>query len=551
MSGESSIVEKGLPCPQSGCGSSDAYVLYDDGHGFCFSCKTSVPSALSIDSSGTPINDSVVRHKAAYGGPFVTGSVRSLVKRGIREETARKYGYTVGEFKGKPVQVAPYYDDAGNLVAQKLRFPDKDFTVLGDGKAIAKLLFGRNLWKSGGKRVVVTEGEIDALSVAQAMGLSWPVVSIPNGASGAVKSISANIEWLETYEEVVLWFDNDEPGRDAAQKCAELLSPGKVKLVQIEAKDANELLKAGDSKGILNAVWEARTYRPDGIISGEEITVEQMKTATALGYSTPYKGLDEMTGGMRKGELILLTAGTGIGKSTIAREINAHFNTHHKLRTGNVFLEEGQAKTAQGYIAIDRNVPLGKLRKDPSILTPEQWEESRRRTIANGRTFFYSHFGSLEADNLLNRLRYMAVSLTCDFIVLDHLSIVVSGMESSKEGERKDIDRLVTRLRQLIEQTGVGVVAIAHLSKADGKSHEEGGRVTLNDLRGSASLKQLPDTIIALERDQQSEQPDEADVRVLKNREFGDTGIATRVKYNKTTGRLVEIDSVEAVGDTF
>lgn len=474
---------------------------------------------------------------------FAKGKVQALNKRGLREDTCRKYGYTVStDLNGSPCQVAPYYDDAGTLIAQKIRFPNKDFTVLGDGKAIGKSLFGKNLWRTGGKRVVITEGEIDAMSVAQAMGLSWPVVSIPNGADGAVKSVKANLEWLDSYGEVVIWFDNDEPGRKAATAVAELLTPGKAKIVHVEEKDANEMLQAGKVKEIVNACWEAKTYRPDGIISGEEIALETLLAVTQKGYSTPYADLDDVTGGLRKGELTLVTAGTGIGKSTAVREIGYHLLTKHGLTIGNVFLEEGQEKTAKGYVAIHNNVPLGKLRADPSLVSREQWEESRKSVLANGRNFFYSHFGSLESDNLLSKLRYMAVTLKVDFVLLDHVSIVVSGMESSREGERKDIDRLMTRLRELVENTGMGVIAIAHLSKTgDGKPHEEGGRVSLNDLRGSGSLKQLPDAIWALERDQQGDTPNEADWRVLKNREHGETGMAGRVSYNRATGRLLPI----------
>jgi twinkle protein len=160
-------------------------------------------------------------------------------------------------------------------------------------------------------------------------------------------------------------------------------------------------------------------------------------------------------------------------------------------------------------------------------------------TVHSGRMFFYDHFGSLGSQSLLAKLRYLAVVERCDFIFLDHISIVISGETSSSEGERRDIDLLMTRLRQLIEETGVGVVAIVHLKQPEGKPHEEGGRVTLSHLRGSGSLKQIPDAIVVLERDQQGENPDETLVRVLKNREFGDLGVADTLGYSKRTGRLL------------
>jgi twinkle protein len=467
------------------------------------------------------------------------GEFRSLAKRKLHEETVRKFGYTVGSYSGQTVQIAPYYDAEGQLVAQKLRFPNKDFVVLGDIKTLP--LFGARLWGSGGKRLVITEGEIDAMSYAQASGLSWPVVSIPNGAPGAKKAIKANLEWIESFDQVVFMFDMDKPGREAAQECATMLTPGKAAIAELPGgfKDANDMLVAGKVKELMQSVWNAKTVRPDGIILGTEITLDDLKSGASKGYDLPYPELNAMIRGVRKGELTLLTAGTGTGKSTLAREIGYHLMMNHGLKIGNIYLEEQFKKTAQGYIAIHNNIPLGKLRADPALLPDDVYRKGLDEVIRNGRNFFYSHFGSLESDNLLNKLRYFAVGLEVDFIILDHISIVVSGQESSREGERKDIDILMTRLRSLIEETGVGVIAISHLKQIDGKSHEEGGRVTLAHLRGSGSLKQLSDNVIALERDQQGDDPTVSQARLLKCREFGETGPAGLLRYDRETGRLL------------
>lgn len=518
---------RGEACPNPECGSSDAFKHHSDGHGHCFSCGHHAAAASDIPKP--------VGVRGGKGGFPVSGEYVLLSKRGISEDTCRKWGYQRGEFSGRPVQIANYIRD-GSVIAQKVRFPDKDFTFLGEPKRAG--LYGMHLWRDGGRMVVITEGEIDALTVSQLQGNKWPVVSVPNGAKGAKRDLEKNLEWLEQFETVVLMFDNDEPGNEAAKECAPLFTPGKCKIARLELKDANEMLQAGKGTAVIDAIWGAKTYRPDGIIDGADITVELLTEAPAKGYSSGYPGLDEKLRGIRKAELTFFTAGTGIGKSTMVREIGYHLAMVEKQSIGNVFLEESYKKTAQAYVAIDRNIPLGDLRSNPALLTPVDYAESLARTVH--RMHFYNHFGSLESENLLSKLRYMAVSLKVDFILLDHISIVVSGQESSKEGERKDIDRLMTHLRSLIEETGVGVIAISHLSKAEGTSHEEGGRVTLNHLRGSGTLKQIPDSIVALERDQQGETPDEADVRVLKNREYGDLGIACRVKYDTKTGRLRE-----------
>jgi twinkle protein len=217
----------------------------------------------------------------------------------------------------------------------------------------------------------------------------------------------------------------------------------------------------------------------------------------------------------------------------------------HGLRVGNIFLEEGYRKTAQGYVAIHNNVPLGNLRYNPSLIDQATYQRTLD-VVIRGRMYFYNHFGSLESENLVRKLRYMAVGLGCDFIVLDHISMVVSGQEGTGQGERKDIDVLMTELRSLVENTGVGVMAIVHLKQPEGKAHEEGGQVSLSQLRGSGSLKQIPDSVVALERDQQAADPNTAHIRLLKNREFGVTGICGQVAYDPETGRLNHCESSES-----
>ena len=257
---------------------------------------------------------------------------------------------------------------------------------------------------------------------------------------------------------------------------------------------------------------------------------------------TPYTELDNKLKGFRKGELSIFTAGSGIGKSTIAREIAYHFMMEHKLRVANIFLEESHAKTAQGYIALHNNVPLSLFRTDPvKILPLETIRETRKLLVANGRNFFYNHFGSMGNDILLSKMRYYANALNVDFIVLDHLSMVISGQESNNE--RKDIDMLMTEIAAFCNETGVGVLVIVHLKRGTGskeKSFNEGGQVSLSDLRGSASLEQLAWNVIALERNQQDrEEADFSRIRILKNREWGFLGEADMLHYNTTTGRLL------------
>lgn len=514
------------PCPD--CGSSDALAVYTD-HTYCHSCGERTTNATAV-AQRKAVSDGA-------GSPIPSGVAGPLNARGINQETCEKWGYLQGTVHGKPCQIAVYRDmETRAPVAAKLRFPNKDFSFVGQPGKVG--LYGAWLWPSGGKMLTVTEGEIDALSVSQAQNNRWPVVSVPSGAQGAVKAIEKALEWVSSFDRVNIWFDNDEPGVKAAKSVADILPPGKAHIVRSELKDANEYLKAGRADEIINLIWRAEPHRPDGIISGAEITRERLFKEVAKGYTLPYPRLSTALYGLRKRELTLLTAGTGMGKSTLAREIAYSLHQEHGLTIGNVYLEESVEKTAQGYIAIHNDIPLGLLRAQPTRLDVETWDRSLKDVI-HQRMFFHDHFGSLDSENLLGKLRYMAVGCKCDFIILDHISIVISGQEGSGEGERKDIDRLMTALRSLIENTGVGIIAIVHLKRPPGQAHTEGGRVTLAHLRGSGSLETLSDNIIAIEGDQQdADTRYQSLIRLLKNREFGDIGEMDTVEYSRDTGRL-------------
>lgn len=510
------------------CGSSDAKAVYSSGTAFCFSCESYFSD---VEGGGTrvKINKDITTRFLGY---------KALHTRGITEETCRKYGYCYVEDKGEVKQCAPYYKN-GELVAQHLRSADKRFSWVGDTRDLE--LFGQSKWKSGGKRLVITEGEIDCLTIAQVFNLRWQVVSVPNGAASAKKYIKQNIEFVESFEEIVLSFDMDEQGRKATEEVAQLLTPGKVKIADWSPyKDPNEMLQAGKGAEIAQRIFNAKLYRPDGIIAGSDITLEDLlEDENYNSYELPYPELNDMLKGLRKGEITTITAGTGIGKSTLAREIAYHLAVKHGLKIGVVALEESIKKSALGYMAIRLNVPMGDLFLDKSIVPIEDFEDAYMELIASDRFYFYDHFGSLESDNLLHKLKYLASGLDVDFIVLDHISIVVSGIADGDE--RRIIDNLMTDLRSLVENTGVGMLLISHLSVPQGgaKAHEEGGRVTLNQLRGSGSIKQISDNIIGVERNQQGKDPNVSLIRLLKNRLIGVTGKAGYVRYHRDTGRLL------------
>lgn len=535
-------------CPD--CGSSDALSVYTDGHTYCFSCNAyhhgERAKALTVFEGGEEGESLAEKHPGCARAEkqpsshlrlILEGVYQALPKRHLQEITLSKFGYTVGSYLGSPVHIAPYYDRTGQLVAQHLRFPDKAFKWLGNPRGVQ--LFGQPLWRdTGGKMLVITEGELDAMSVSQAQDNRYPVVSIPSGAKGAARAIKDNLEFVESYDRVVFAFDNDEAGREAAQECALLLSPGKARICTFPLKDASDMLQAGRVKEIITCIWEAKQWRPDGLIAGKDLW-DDLILPPANGYETPYPLLDNMIHGIRKGELYLFTAGSGIGKSTMVNEIGYHFLMRHGLSIGIIALEESRKRTAERYVGMTLDRPI---HIDRDGLDETEIREAFDKTLNNDRFWLYDHFGSTDLDNLIAKIRHMIVAFGVDFVILDHISIVVSGLDDIAESERKLIDKLMTRLRTLIEETGAGVLAVVHLKRPDGgKSYNEGRQVSLTDLRGSGALEQLSDVVIAIERNQQSEDGEEQNrslVRVLKNRPVGTVGECDTLEYDPDTGRL-------------
>ena len=507
-----------LPCET--CGSSDANSLYTDGHTFCFACNTYGHT-----------EEDVVHHHKPVSFIQLQGAAQRLAKRNISEKVCQQYKiYKDGDFLR-----FHYFDESGILVGVKKKSKDKVFSY--EGK-VPGTLFGQHLFPATGKRVVITEGELDAASCQEAMP-GWPMVSLPSGAAAAKKSIQRAIPWLQGYEEIVLFYDNDEAGRKAAEEAAGVLPPGKCKIARLEAyKDASDALMANDSESIRRAIWNAKPYRPDGIVDGKSLLDLVTTPSPPSDHDYPFNGLQSKLHGIRYGELVTITAGSGIGKSSFCRELATNLLCRGE-RVGYLALEESNRRTALGLMsaAVGKSLHLGE--HDRSTLT-----EAYQATLANWNLFLFDGFGSFDPDLLYNRIEYLATGLDARVIFLDHLSILLSGLDGE---ERRMIDQTMTRLRSLVERTGISMFLVSHLRRTNGDTnHEEGARVTLGQLRGSAAIAQLSDAVIALERNQQSDRADSTTtVRVLKNRYSGEVGVACHLDYDLSTCKFNEIEAEE------
>mgnify|MGYP003150146987 FL=1 len=525
------------PCPV--CDSSDACSINEDGSAYCFSCNKRIPN---YETGGTIEELKVHRMNSVNE---IEGSFTALNDRGISLATAKKYNVKcITNREGKVIRHFYPYCVAAEVTAYKVREEGKHFTWRGNSQGTG--LFGQSLFKDSGKFITLVEGECDAMAAFEMMGSKWPVVSVKSGASGAVRDVKNSIEFLEKFDCVVINFDNDKAGLEASKKVARLLTPGKAKILSLpdDFKDPNDMLKAGRGRSYLEAWWNAKLYTPSGVLNISEKKAEFNNRESKDSVPYPWEGLNKKLHGLRRGELVTLTGGTGLGKSSVTRELEHWLITNTKDNVGIIALEEDWRRTVDGILSIEANARLyiDQVRDEFTEEQLNQFFDNVYDGENKDRVWIHSHFGITDIDEIFSKLRFLIIGCSCKWVVGDHLHMLVSAM--SDGDERRAIDNIMTRLRSIVEETGAGLILVSHLRRVDGnRGHENGISVSLSHLRGSQSIAQLSDCVIALERDQQSDDPQEANtthMRVLKSRYTGDVGMATHLLYDRETGRLGE-----------
>ena len=540
-----------LPCPE--CGGSDPVAKNKDGSAHCFSCdkhyhdydKACESGGLEIKTTSTTVSK-IKDHRNKLSVPS-NGIFTDLHDRRIAKATAMKYGVKVVENTGD--HIYPYY--SGNqMVATKVRYKShdgitKNFNITGSFSDTG--LFGEQLFSKGGKYITLVEGECDAMAGYEMLGSKWAVVSIKRGAAGAVKDVKESLEFLESFDNVVICFDNDKAGKQAAQKIARLFTPSKAKIMTLpeQFNDPNEMLFANKSNDFSQAWWSSKTYTPAGVINVSDYKTKFFTREKKASVPYPYEGLNKKLYGLRQGELVTFTGGTGLGKSSVTRELEHWLIKSTEDNVGIIALEEDPNRTISGILSIEANARLY-IEQELEKFSEEEIDKYFD-ILYNGdnenRVWVHAHFGTNSIDDIFSKLRYMIVGCGCKWVVIDHLHMLVSAVFEGDE--RRAIDSIMTRLRSIVEETGAGIILVSHLRRVEGnKGHENGVQVNLSHLRGSQSIAQLSDCVIALERNQQADDPEEANttvLRVLKSRYTGDVGLATKLLYNNETGRLEEL----------
>lgn len=520
MNTESQFLHK-EPCPS--CGSKDNLARYDDGHGFCFGCE--------YTESGDAGTSAPVEKKKKIDLASL-GNFESLPARKISDLTCAKMKYSIGEYQGKKAHVVNVPDQDGNIVAQKIRMAGKEFRFIGDTKN-AGLVF-QDIWPKGSSaKIVLCEGEIDALSVSQAQGNKYAVVSVPNGSSGALKACKKAYDYLNSFKEIVIMFDMDAAGREATKDISKLFG-SKALIAELPFKDANECLKQSNGKAIIDAIWSAKPYRPDGVVSLSSLR-DSILTPVAEGRPWIYDTLTKATYGRRDGELYFIGAGSGIGKTDFFLQ-QAEADIGNGEGVAMFLLEQPVNETAKRL--------CGKHAKKRFHIPDVAFEESELMdaftALEDKPAFLYDHFGSKDWETISDNIRFLSATEHVKHFYVDHLTALVS----HEDDERRALDRILAEMSSLAQELNICMYVISHLATPEGKPHEEGGRVMAKHFKGSRSIVYWSHFMFGLERDTQAEDEELRQIttfRVLKDRYTGQaTGQTFYLGYETETGILYE-----------
>ena len=536
-------------CPE--CGSNDNRAIYDNGDKmtyFCFGCEATGILNKDIKTQTKTQPEEFINMKESVS-EVSTFPTRGFKTRGIKKAVAEIYGVKVGydEADGQTIKYHYYpVTSKGEVVGYERReVVGKKFIAIGSVKNTDEL-FGQSKFPPGcSKKIVVTEGALDAMSVQQLYNdkdQEWPVVSVINGAGNAHKQIQANLEYLNSFEEVVFMFDADEQGQDGAKLCAKTVRTGKAKIATLgrHGKDASDYLVADRTYELEKAIWNAEKYSPAGIVNSADTwdLFNEDRRADSIPYPDCFGEVNKMTFGRRTGELTIFTAGTGSGKSSFVREDIYHVLQTTQIQVGIVSLEESVRETLDGLVGLHLNKRIS-LPDVPFDREGKEGKDAWKAVAGDGRLTLLDHQGSVSDNSLMDKIEFMAAS-GCKFIYLDHITLAVSEVDGNVN---ESMDKLMSDLLKTCKKHDVWIGVVSHLRKTggQGKTYEEGAAITEDALKGSGSLKQIAFQIIGFSRNKYEEDEFERQkvkVSVLKNRFTGHTGPAGNARFDSETGRL-------------
>ena len=519
------------------CGSSDGCEVYDDGaRTHCFVCNT---TKFPKEEVNVQSNTDTKRVQHTRLDDIAGYRSYPISSRGISQDVVDHFDVKMSvDTNGRPASHFYPVTKKGIITGYKERvLPKVSFPQHGDVSGAE--MFGQSKC-NGSNMLVITEGECDAMAMAEA----WLQVNkkiydvVSMGSATNTNLVLANRTFVNRYDKVILMLDQDEAGEEAIEKVAKIISAGKCYIARLPEKDPNDVLMKHGAKALASAVWGVEQWNPSGILTGESIWEEFMKRqeVESVPYPKCLDGLNQKLGGIRQGEITLFTSGTGSGKSTVIKEIVLELKAQTEDKIGLISLEESVGETTEKFISME----LQRAVMDPPPLTQEEMREGFDKVFGDERLVLLDHQGSVGDSSLIDKIEYMAL-MGCKYLVLDHITIAVSEGSEGLSGNEA-VDKMMSDLLKVCKRHNVWLGLISHLRKAQGgNSFEEGNLASIDDIKGSGSIKQISFDIIAFARNLVAEDDTERNtikLRVLKSRFTGRTGDAGVAIYDPKTTRL-------------
>ena len=487
---------------------------------------------------------------AAYGGSRMdsaeaslpedlpVGTYKDLSDRAISQSTCRLYDYQDGLRWGRPAHFARIKNQNGRTVAVHVRTLPKGITWAGPSKGTQ--LFGQHI--GSGSHLIITEGEIDAMSVHEAVCARTKgvvAVSITSGVQSCTNNLTNNLKYINSFDRVTVFFDADEPGQAGAAKAVELIGPKARLVTGLGYKDANEAWVARDGDAIRRAIDNAGKHTPEGVVQAEDLLEAVLNPEEDRGISLPWTGWNTATEGYKPGELWLIAGGTGIGKSLFTRSMALDLASKG-TKVAYIGLEEKASTTLERMLSEKLGVPFHLQSTEKRNQNKGAVKDAMKQFAPN--LLLLDKFGSDSMESFVSTVKHYVLNEECRVVFLDHFSLLADGIALNVD-QRRAIDKAIKDLKTLAMEHGFTFVVVCHLSRAQGmaQSHEEGGEPKLSELRGSHSLAQIPDYIWMLARNPlDTEQPNTTSCWLKKNRIKGEVGMMSKLEFLPKVCRFKE-----------
>ena len=450
-------------------------------------------------------------------------AIAYLANRGISKSIAERYEITASD-KQPNVMIFPFFNEYGklefikyrNMMFKKGRDKSKEWCEP-DCKPI---LFGMKQCTDF-TTLIITEGQIDSLSVAQAGFKN--AVSVPTGARGFTW-FSNCYEWISKFDSVIVFGDMEKGHMTLLDELLQRL-PNKVKAVRKEdymgEKDANDILNAYGAEAISDCIKNAEEPGIDYVI--ELADVKRKNDDDELKIKTGFYELDEaLRGGIRCGQLFLLTGRTGEGKSTFASQVLAEA-LEQKVK---VFAYSGELDNEDfqdclnAQLAGDDNM-TGKeneFHKMDYYLDDET--EKRIKDWYRGRAFIYDNNRITLKDRpkLLDIVRRVITRKGVQLILIDNLMTAMEYVKNQNDLYLAQTN-FVAELKEIAQQYHVSIILIAHPRKS-GKDQDDDKALSNDDIAGSSNITNLADIVASYARADDDKEYDSV-FQLTKNRKTG------------------------------